>query len=67
MVEEFIRDGRVLLEPHPNQEKFAHQVILLFHYEYYWWVCPAIELEDGFFLKTIFPSRKVKEGMENEQ
>jgi hypothetical protein len=60
VVEELILDGSVIIEPHPNQKKYSGQIILVFRYEDYWWVCPAIELEDGFFLKTIFPSRKVK-------
>ncbi len=43
-----------------------YQIIILFRYEYYWWVRPAIELKDGFFLKTIYPGRKVKSGMGNQ-
>ncbi len=59
VVEEMIRDKSVLLEPHPDQDKHPGQILLLFKYENYWWVCPAVELNDGFFLKTIYPSRKV--------
>lgn len=65
IVEELILDGSVIIEPHPNQKKYSNQIILIFRYENYCWVCPAIELEDGFFLKTIFPSRKVKKEMED--
>ncbi len=65
VVEELILDGSVIIEPHPNQKKHSGQIILIFRYEDYWWVCPAVELEDGFFLKTIFPSRKVKKEMED--
>lgn len=65
VVEELILDGSVIVEPHPNQIKYSGQIIIIFRYEDYWWVCPAIELKDGFFLKTIFPGRKVKKEMED--
>ncbi len=60
---EMIIDGSVIIEPHPNQEKYSGQIIILFQYDEYWWVCPAVELEEGFFLKTIYPSRKIKKEM----
>ncbi len=60
---EMIIDESVIIEPHPNQEKYSGQIVILFQYDEYWWVCPAVELEDGFFLKTIYPSRKIKKEM----
>jgi uncharacterized DUF497 family protein len=67
IVEELIRDDSVLLEPHPDQEKYPGQIIIIFNYDNYWWVCPAVEFNDGFFLKTIYPSRKVSREMENHE
>ena len=66
IVEELIFDGSVIPELHPNQKKYPGQIVLLFRYKDYWWVCPAVEMKEGFFLKTIFPSRKVKKEMDNE-
>ena len=66
IVEEIINEGSAIIEPHPKKEKYANQIVILFKHKDYWWVCPAVELKDGFFLKTIFPSRKIKKEMENE-
>lgn len=63
VVREVIMDGSIIIEPHPNQEKYPGQIIIIFEYEEYWWVCPAVELKDGFFLKTIYPSRRIKKEM----
>ena len=65
VVEELIRDRSVILEPHPNQDKYSGQIILVFKFNDYWWICPAVELDDGFFLKTIYPSRKVSREKED--
>jgi len=65
IVEELIKEDAVIIEPHPNREKYRNQLIILFRYKGYWWVCPAVELEDGFFLKTIYPSRKITKEMED--
>ena len=65
IVSEVIIDGSIIVEPHPNQEKYPEQIIIMFQYNEYWWVCPAVELQDGFFLKTIYPSRKVKKEMDD--
>ena len=65
IVSEFIIDGSIIVEPHPNQDKYPNQIIIMFQYDEYWWVCPAVEREDGFFLKTIYPSRKVKKEMDD--
>ena len=63
VVRELIIDDSVIVEPHPHQEKYPGQLIIIFLYNEYWWVCPAVELDDGFFLKTVYPSRKVKKEM----
>ena len=65
VVREMIIDGSIMVEPHPNQEKYPKQIIIMFQYEEYWWVCPAVESEAGFFLKTIYPSRKIKKEMDD--
>ncbi|MCK5250002.1 MAG: toxin [Spirochaetaceae bacterium] len=66
VIEELICDGSVIPEPHPNQERYSGQIILIRQYESYLWVCPAIELDNGFFLKTIFPSSENKKEMDDE-
>jgi hypothetical protein len=40
---------------HPRLE---HQQVLLFYYHDYIWVVPCIEDSQGFFLKTLYRSRK---------
>ena len=66
IVRELIIDGSIIIEPHPNKKKYPGQIIIIFLYEDYWWVCPAVETGDGFFLKTIYPSRKIKKEMKDE-
>jgi hypothetical protein len=36
------------------------QQLMIFEYHGYCWVVPFIETGDGYFLKTIYPSRKFK-------
>ncbi len=53
---------------HPNKETYKNQFILVVNIDDYAFCVPCVEeKEGGFFLKTIFPSRKytklyIKEG-----
>lgn len=53
--EDIINSKLVAVKQHPKKE---HQNIMLFLHKNYIWVVPYIEEETGFFLKTLFPSRK---------
>ena len=44
--------------PHPNQEQYPAQMILVVAINGYAYLIPFIESEDSLFLKTIIPSRK---------
>lgn len=54
------RDGLLDVREHPNSERYPHQkqfIILLHDYVY---VVPYVEEEnDTYFLKTIYPNRKL--------
>lgn len=43
---------------HPNKEQYAGQELLLVVVEQYVYVVPAVPDEHGYFLKTIYKSRK---------
>ena len=51
--------GDYLIEAHPNAKKYPHQHIICFKYRGYMIVVPCVSHADGFFLKTIYPSRKM--------
>lgn len=53
--EDIIQSKLVAVKRHPTKE---HQSIMLFEYRGSIWVVPYIEDEEGFFLKTLYPSRK---------
>jgi hypothetical protein len=44
---------------HPNQEKYPQQKIIVVNINDYAYLIPRVETEDGIFLKTIIPSRKM--------
>ena len=43
---------------HPNQEKYPNQMIMIINIDGYAHLVPFHAHEDGWFLKTIIPSRK---------
>lgn len=47
--------------PHPNQEKYANQrlLILLIRIKEYVYIVPYVENDEEIFFKTIIPSRKM--------
>jgi uncharacterized DUF497 family protein len=58
-IENAINDGRILdILPHPNQEKFPHQKILVVKINDYIHYVPFVEDKEKYFLKSIIPSRK---------
>jgi uncharacterized DUF497 family protein len=46
---------------HPNKDKYPDQILILMNINDYVYVVPAVIQGDGYFLKTIFPSRKYTE------
>ncbi len=47
-------------QPHPNQERYPNQRLLLVLIDDYPCVVPYVRDKDKLFLKTIYPSRKLK-------
>lgn len=43
---------------HPNQRRYAGQLILVVAYREYAYLVPSVEEDEYYFLKTIIPSRK---------
>jgi hypothetical protein len=43
---------------HPNDEKYAHQLVFVVAIDDYVYLVPYVEPEDEIFLKTVIPSRK---------
>ena len=53
--EDIIQAKLIAVRRHPSKK---HQNIMLFEHKGYIWVVPFIEDEEGFFLKTLYPSSK---------
>jgi uncharacterized DUF497 family protein len=54
-----MEDGKTsVLSRHPNQEKYPHQLICEVEIDGYMYVVPLVRQGEGYFLKTIYPSRK---------
>ena len=53
--EEIVQSKLIAVKNHPRHE---HQRLLLFFHKGYIWLVPCVIEEDGFFLKTLYPSRK---------
>ncbi|MGV6810323.1 MAG: BrnT family toxin [bacterium] len=47
-------------QPHPNQERYPNQRLLIVMIEDYPCVVPYVRDGDTLFLKTIYPNRKLK-------
>ena len=43
---------------HPNPAKYPEQKIMVVAMDAYAFLVPFVQVEDGYFLKTIIPSRK---------
>ena len=56
-----IEGGGLLADmPHPNREKYPHQRLLVVQLNEYVYGVPCVPTADGLFLKTAFPSRRLK-------
>lgn len=54
-----IEEGGVLdVLRHPNERRYPGQLILVVAVEGYAYLVPYVEEPDGYFLKTVIPSRK---------
>lgn len=55
-----VEEGRVLaIIKHPSKDKYSNQQVLIIEIEGYVYCVPFVEDEDRYFLKTIYPSRKM--------
>ncbi len=55
-----ISEGNLLgIIEHTNKERYRNQQIFIVNIEDYIYLVPFIEDSDKYFLKTIFPSRKM--------
>ncbi len=60
-MEKALLDGKLMnVVQHPNQKKYTNQKIMYIEIEKYIYCVPFVEYENKFFLKTIYPSRKLK-------
>jgi hypothetical protein len=54
-----IEEGGILdVLRHPNERRYPNQLILVVAVEGYAYLVPYVEEADGYFLKTVIPSRK---------
>jgi hypothetical protein len=61
MVIEAIAEKGILLDfPHPNQERYTNQKVLVVELSGYAYCVPYVINGDTWFLKTIYPSRRFK-------
>lgn len=44
---------------HPNKKKYPNQKVMIINIENYAYIVPFTETSEKYFLKTIFPSRKM--------
>lgn len=57
----YLQAGQVLdVISHPNQERYAGQMIYVIAMEDYVYMVPFVETDEEVFLKTIIPSRKAR-------
>jgi len=52
-------DGLLDIIEHPNQKKYPNQKVLVVNVGNYVYLIPFVEDNQKYFLKTIFPSRKI--------
>jgi hypothetical protein len=61
MVIEAIAERGILFDfPHPNQERYPNQKVLVVELNGYAYCVPYVINGDTWFLKTIYPSRRFK-------
>ncbi len=59
--------GLIDMVDHPHQDKYPNQKIMVVNWVDYIYLVPCIKMQDGYFLKTIFPSRKAKRDYERNE
>lgn len=58
-VVEAVANGKILdILEHTNKVKYPNQILIVVNINEYACVVPAVKIYDGYFLKTIFQSRK---------
>lgn len=56
-----ISEGKILdIIEHPNPDKYPSQQVFIIEINQYVYLVPFVESDQEIFLKTIFPSRKMK-------
>jgi uncharacterized DUF497 family protein len=60
VVQALEQNGALADIPHPNQQRYAHQRVLIVEIDGYACHVPYVVDGDALFLKTIFPSRKAQ-------
>ena len=58
IIQLIIAGAKVIETDHPNKEKYPNQKIMIIDVEGYAYLVPYVKDGDGYFLKTIIPSRK---------
>jgi len=58
IIESIAENGVLLDFPHPNEDIYPGQRILVVKFNDYTYCVPYVQEKDLIFLKTIFPSRK---------
>ncbi|MBF0532384.1 MAG: BrnT family toxin [Candidatus Omnitrophica bacterium] len=51
-------NGLIDLIDHPNHNKYPHQKLMIVCWRNYIYIVPCVKTTEGYFLKTIIPSRK---------
>ena len=59
VADKIIRNDLVDNIKHPNNEKYPHQFVYIIEFDEYCYIVPYIKSDEGVFLKTIVPSRKM--------
>lgn len=59
LVNAAIEDGLLDIIDHPNKEKFSNQQVFVIEFDNYIYLIPFVEDEEKYFLKTLYPSRKM--------
>lgn len=54
-----IEGGLLDIIDHPNKEKFSNQQVFVIEFDNYIYLIPFVEDEEKYFLKTLYPSRKM--------
>ncbi len=62
IIEAIIKGDVLDVRTHPNKKKYPNQYIIYVHIEEKVYAVPCVEEgEDGLFLKTIYPSSKMRD------